>query len=30
MGLEHFQREFWSEMYNNAVNYKMQELEKEL
>ena len=30
MLLEHFQREFWSDMYNNEVNYKMQELEKEL
>ena len=30
MLLEHFQREFLSEMYNNDVNHKMQELEKEL
>ena len=26
MQLEHFQHEFWSDMYNNEINYKMQEL----
>ena len=30
MQLEHFQHEFWSDMYNNEINYKMQEFEKEL
>lgn len=30
MQLEHFQHEFWSDMYNNEINYKMQEFEKDL